>query len=91
VTTATVPDVDLVAWLAGEIEIPCEGLSGADEHHCPEVAEWACTFTAACSHIPARLYACCVCKWAWSLFGSEWLCDVCDSPAPLTWTERIRP
>ena len=89
-TTITVPDVDLEQWLAGEIEQPCECLNW-DGSPCGSVADWLLTFRLRCDHPKIRHFMCTGCKGFCTRFPRDWWrCDVCQKPAELTFTERIR-
>lgn len=85
-TTTTVPDVDLAAWLAGEVEERCQVTAqGVD---CTAVAEWLLTYER-CDCVPnARGFMCTPHKDIAELV--ELVCDLCGPPCRLTFTERIR-
>jgi hypothetical protein len=94
-TTTTVPDVDLEAWLAGDLDVVCQvpvDLYGR-AISCARAADWLMAFgwTCRCGHGWPSVLCCDGHHDEWVAVSGLLKCNLCDAPAPVTWTERIRP
>lgn len=99
-TTATIPDVDLEAWLNHELDRRCDllrpdpALSGPGiniQTQCKNAAEWLLSAVGECGHVGAvSQFMCVECH---SRVVHEWwhvCCVECHSRATITWVERVR-